>query len=72
MEIDPLAVVTSIDGVANELRSLRESVDGLERMLFEKLGGMSMDNLNVTVFNDSNKDVDALNVRLVENKKEEK
>ena len=72
MEIDPLAVVTAIDGVAKELRGLKESVDDLERMLFEKLGGMNMDNLNVTVFNDSDKDVDALNVRLVENKKEEK
>lgn len=72
MEIDPLAVVTAIDSVARELRSLKESVDDLERMLFDKLGGMNMDNLNVTVFNDSNKDVDALNVRLVENKKEEK
>ena len=70
MEIDPLAVVAAIDGVANELRSLRESVDDLEKMLFDKLGGMNRDNLNVTVFNDSGKD--EINVRLRENKKEEK
>lgn len=70
MEIDPLAVVAAIDGVANELRSLRESVDDLEKMLFDKLGGMNRDNLNVTVFNDSGKD--EINVRLLENKKEEK
>lgn len=70
METDPLAVVAAIDGVANELRSLRESVDDLEKMLFDKLGGMNRDNLNVTVFNDSGKD--EINVRLLENKKEEK
>ena len=56
MEIDPIALITAIDGVSSELRGIRDSIKDLQDMIYQKLGADYENNLNVTVFVDEDED----------------
>ena len=58
MEIDPIALITAIDGVSSELRGIRDSIKDLQDMIYQKLGADYENNLNVTVFVDEDEDED--------------